>query len=136
MKKLILALFTALTCYGQNHGTFKNPKWTDYDSHVHASGFITGGVQSSVYYFTKKPWLAFLAGVATSLTVGVVGKEYIHDKYMSLGDFSRRDIDGDVTGTAMYALVTSGWINTIKTKREKRAMLDTLKYNFNPRIIQ
>lgn len=126
MKTLLLILFPLLLT-AQNHGTFKNPTWTDYDWHVHISGNIAAKTTSSFYFITGKKGLSALLGSIVAASISIVGKEIIYDKMLGKGTFSKKDIDGDVTGIVLYTLPELGAIDTRERKLQK---LDTLQFQF------
>ena len=118
--KLLLLIFCFNICSAQY-------KWTDYDSHYHACGNITGFATSSMYYVTKKAGLSTFIGILTGISVGLL-KEYVYDKAMNKGTFSGIDIEADVKGSLIYGLVSFASINTGENHKLK---IDTLKYQFN-----
>ena len=120
MKTLIALILSFNLCSAQI-------KWTDYDSHFHASGMITGYATSSMYYVTKKAGLSTFIGVLTGVTVGLL-KEYVYDKAMNRGTFSGIDIEADIKGSLTYGFFSFASINTAENHKLK---LDTLKYQFN-----
>jgi hypothetical protein len=120
--KLLLLIFCFNICSAQY-------KWTDYDTHVHASGMITGYATSSMYYVTKKAGLSTFIGVLTGVTFGLL-KEYVYDKSMNRGTFSGVDIEADIKGSLTYGFFSFASINTAENHK-----LDTLKYQFNDKAV-
>lgn len=109
--KLLLLIFTFNICSAQY-------KWTDYDTHFHVSGNISGYATSSYYYLTKKPVLSAFLGVLTGISIGM-GKEYIYDKSMGRGTFSTYDIEANVKGAMTYGFFAFGTIGTIERRQQK-----------------
>jgi hypothetical protein len=127
MKTLLLILFPFLLA-AQNHGTLKNPTWTDYDWHVNVSGNIAAQTTSSFYFLTGRKGISALIGAVVASVISIVGKEIIYDRAMGRGTYSLKDIDGDVTGIVLYTLPELGAIDTWERKKMK---LDTLQFKFN-----
>jgi hypothetical protein len=127
MKTLLLILFPFLLA-AQNHGTLKNPTWTDYDWHVNVSGNIAAQTTSSFYFLTGRKGLSALIGSLVASAISIVGKEIIYDRAMGRGTFSKKDIDGNITGIILYTLPELGAIDTWERKKMK---LDTLQFKFN-----
>jgi hypothetical protein len=125
MKTLLTIILSINFCFAQDHGTFKNPKWTDYDWHVNVTGNIAAQTTSSFYFLTGRKGLSALLGSAVAAVISIVGKEYVYDKLMGRGTPSLKDIDGNITGIVLYTLPEMGAIDTWERKRLK---LDTLQF--------
>lgn len=128
MKQTIILLFIVFGVNAQNHGTLKNPTWTDYDWHVNVTGNIAAQTTSSFYFLTGRKGLSALIGAVVASAISIVGKEIIYDRAMGRGTFSKKDIDGNITGIILYTLPELGAIDTWERKKMK---LDTLQFKFN-----
>ena len=65
--------------------------------HVYATCAITHFVGWGVYHKTEKPGLSCLIGMGSGMLVGL-GKEYIWDKKLDKGTFSKLDLASDAWG--------------------------------------
>lgn len=66
-------------------------------------------------------WAGVGIGAGVSLTIGILGKELIHDKIMKRGVASWKDVGGDLLGTAVGTVagaMCNGMADHIRTKRE------------------
>lgn len=81
MKKLILILLCS-NMFGQ--------KFDDKALHFYSGAGITFVTGSIVNHYTHKPTLSTWVGIGTGVLAGL-GKEYIYDKAMNKGVFSKDD---------------------------------------------
>ncbi len=79
--------------------------------HVYGSLGLTIIGSEIGYNCTKNVTQCLLIGALTLPIVGILGKEYIHDKWLKLGVFSVTDILYDIWGTIIGIIVERCWLN-------------------------
>ena len=77
--------------------TLSAQKIPDDAKHVYATCAITHAVGWGVYYKTDKPGLSCVIGMGAGMIAGL-GKEYIWDKKLDKGTFSKLDLASDAWG--------------------------------------
>ena len=89
MKKILILLFVTFGMKAQID---------DKGKHYLAGVIISNWAGSSAYYFGAKPLKACLIGFTAGALTGL-GKEYIYDKQMGRGTFSKPDLEMTVWGS-------------------------------------
>jgi hypothetical protein len=109
MKQITILLLLTFGVRGQT--------WDkDGDSkHYIAGVVISNWAGSSAYYFGAKPFKACLIGFAAGTLAGL-GKEYIYDKQMNRGTFSK----GDLTTTIWGSLVGTFCLRIALDRNQKK----------------
>ena len=101
MKTLILILLS-FTLSGQSDKSDVK--------HVYASLGLTVIGSEISYHYTKNVTKSLLMGSATALTIGL-GKEFIYDRTLKKGTFSKMDIFFDVWGVLLGVVIERCWLN-------------------------
>lgn len=106
--------------------------------HVYGSIFLTCGVAQLHYNLSsnKNRGKSILIGSSTSLLIGVVGKELIHDKYLKRGVYDGWDIMDDCWGTLIGCIVMTckfdldenGLVRWRDVDKPKKSKFDKKKY--------
>ena len=109
MKTLTLILLTSLG-FAQIPSDVK---------HVYASWIITDVVGGLAYSKTEKIHESILIGVGTSVLCGMT-KEYIWDKRLKRGTFSKVDMMDNVWGTLLGAVTLRVGIDIYERNKKKK----------------
>lgn len=128
MKKILILLFVAFGMKGQitdKDGTAK---------HYLAGVVVSNWAGSSAYYFGAKPFKSCLIGFGAGVLAGL-GKEYIYDKAMDRGTFSKPDLAMTVWGSLVGSFCLRVAIDRNQKKYNFVEKYDLEKFQFTePRI--
>lgn len=117
MKTLLLILFPL---------TLSSQKLDDSQFHIYAGNIITGYLGSSAYYWGISPLKSVFIGGAAGFAAGA-GKEYIYDRYLKKGTFSKQDMYdtfwGSATGMVFLRVGINEW-------EKKHPQLDSTQFQF------
>lgn len=89
MKKILILLFVTFGMKAQID---------DKSKHYVAGVVVSNWAGSTAYYFGAKPFKACLIGFGAGCLAGI-GKEYIYDKAMDRGTFSKPDLEMTIWGS-------------------------------------
>lgn len=116
MKTLLLILFPFLL----------SAQIDDSQLHMYAGNIITGYLGSSAYYWGISPLKSVFIGGAAGFAAGA-GKEYIYDRYLKKGTFSKQDMYdtfwGSATGMVFLRVGINEW-------EKKHLLLDSTQFQF------
>lgn len=106
MKKLLFILLFPLFLFSQVSSTvWDKIKQRDDVLHVYGSGILMATTTEVTYFYTRNITKSLLIGTSTSLAIGVLGKEFIHDKWMGKGVYNVMDIFYDAWGNVIAIIV-------------------------------
>ncbi len=92
--------------------TWNKIKQRDDVLHVYSSIIITMVTSEVVYAYTKyNVNESILIGASTSLAIGVLGKEFIHDRWLGYGTYNVMDIFYDAWGTVIAVIIERCWMD-------------------------
>lgn len=117
MKKLILILLCS-NMFGQ--------KFDDRAAHFYSGAGITFVSASIINHYTDKPTLSTWGGITIGCLAGL-GKEYIYDKAMKKGVFSKDDYLMTFWGAACGGVVIRCTIDFRQRGKEPRRNKDKYK---------
>jgi len=113
MKKILLILLFPLFLFSQVSTSTWNNVVKNHDDvlHVYGSGIMLVVTSEIAYHYTQNITKSIVIGAGTSLTIGILGKEFIYDKWLGYGVYNIIDIFYDVWGNVIAIIVERCWMD-------------------------